>query len=135
MAQQACNLNPRQNLHSIYTLPKKERFNEGLDDVRSNAKLSHVNAKNLQTLNNQKNATGPRSVFSSHYGSAKGSRVKSAASNRKSILSVSTHTATVEAHKRRIIDAVNQLNEEELTKVSEMLRVAEQAEEEQKEKE
>ena len=134
MAQQACNLNPRQNLHSIYNLPKKERFNEGLDDVRSNAKLSQVNAKNLQTLN-QKNAQGPKSVFSSHYGSAKGSRVKSAASNRKSILSVSTHTATVEAHKKRIIDAVNHLNEEELTKVSEMLKVAEQMEEEQKEKE
>ena len=64
-------------------------------------------------------------MFSSHYGSAKGSRVKSAVSARKSILSVSTHTATIEAHKKRIINAVNNLNEEELTKVSEMLKVAE----------
>ena len=55
-------------------------------------------------------------------------------SARKSILSVSTHTATIEAHKKRIINAVNNLNEEELTKVSEMLKVAEQMEEEQKEK-
>ena len=39
--------------------------------------------------------------------------------------SVSTHTATIEAHKRRIISAVNELNEEELEKVSEMLKVAE----------
>ena len=43
---------------------------------------------------------------------------------------MSTHTATIEAHKKRIIDAVNHLNEEELTKVSEMLKVAEQMEEE-----
>lgn len=47
---------------------------------------------------------------------------------------MSTHTANIEAHKKRIIDAVNHLNEEELTKVSEMLKVAEQMEEEQKEK-
>ena len=47
---------------------------------------------------------------------------------------MSTHTATIEAHKKRIINAVNNLNEEELTKVSEMLKVAEQMEEEQKEK-
>ena len=132
MAQQACNLNPKQHLHSIYNLPKKERFNEGLEDVRSHAKLSTVNSKNLQALN-QKNSQGPKSVFSSHAGS-RASRVRSAVGSRKSILSVSTHTATIEAHKKRIIDAVNHLNEEELTKVSEMLKVAEQMEEEQKEK-
>ena len=56
--------------------------------------------------------------------------MKSAVGSRKSILTVSTHTATIEAHKKRIIDAVNHLNEEELTKVSEMLKVAEQMEEE-----
>ena len=134
MAQQACNLNPKQHLHSIYNLPKKERFNEGLEDVRSHAKLSTVNSKNLQALD-RKNSQGPKSVFSSHVGGSKAaSRVKSAVGSRKSILTVSTHTATIEAHKKRIIDAVNHLNEEELTKVSEMLKVAEQIEEEQKEK-
>lgn len=52
MAQQACNLNPQTNLHTIYNIPKKkERFNEGLDDVRSHAKLSNVNAKNLKAFN------------------------------------------------------------------------------------
>ena len=60
--------------------------------------------------------------------------MKSAVGSRRSIISVSTHTANIEAHKKRIIDAVNHLNEEELTKVSEMLKVAEQMEEEQKEK-
>ena len=61
-------------------------------------------------------------MFSSRYGSAvNGIRVKSAAGSRRSLLSVSTHAAKVETHKRRIIEVVNNLNDEELEKVSGML--------------
>ena len=61
-------------------------------------------------------------MFSSHYGGTIDRiRVKSAAKSRRSILSVSTHAAKRETHKRRIFEAVNSLNDEELQKVSSML--------------
>ena len=53
---------------------------------------------------------------------SRASRVKSALNSRKSI---GSRQAIIESHKKRIIDAVNNLNEEELEKVSEMLKVAE----------
>ena len=100
-------------------------------------KLSQVSAKNLEAFN-QKNTLkgGPRSVFSSHY--SKASRVKSAAASRKSksiAQSYSTHQARIDSHKQKIIEAVNELNEEELERVSEMLKVAEQIQKEENENE
>merc|ERR1712151_693245 len=89
----------------------------------SNMKLSTVSAHNLHKFNKQneqKHGKGPTSVFSSHV--SRGSRVKSALHSRKSIPS---RSAIIDSHKKRIIEAVNNLNEEELEKVSEMLKVAE----------
>lgn len=92
-------------------------------------KLSHVSAHNLHQLNiknaGQAAKTGPKSVFSSHY--SKGTRVKSALGSRKSATSslYASHQATIESHKKKIIEAVNSLNAEELEKVSEMLKIAE----------
>ena len=130
MANKALNLNPKENnAHKIYQKfpckpAKQERFNEEYDDVVSNARSSQFNAKNLNDFNRQNQAKkiGPRSVFSSHY--SKASRIKSAAASRKQpsvTPSYSTHQATIESHKKKIIDAVNNLTEEELEKVSEML--------------
>ena len=58
---------------------------------------------------------------------SKASRLKSATGSRKSIsvAQYSTHQQTIEDHKRKIIEAVNNLTEDELEKVSEMLRIAE----------
>ena len=132
MANKALNLNPKENnAHKIYQKfpgkpAKQERFNEEYSDVVSNARLSQFNAKNLNDFNKQnqikKSQDGPRSVFSSHY--SKASRVKSAVASRKQhsiASSYNTHMAIVESHKKKIIDAVNNLTEEELEKVSEML--------------
>lgn len=137
MGKSVLNLNPRRiNSHSLYQLQpapvKKERFNENPDEVVSNMKLSTVSAANLHRFNKEagKQAQGPKSVFSSHAsGLSRSIRAKSAFGGRKSVSGTgsayATRSSVIESHKKRIIDAVNQLNEEELEKVSEMLKVAE----------
>ena len=132
MGKTAVNLNPRRiNSYSIYAIQptKQARFNEDYDEICSNMKLSTVSVGNLHKLNKQNDArqgNGPRSVFSSH--ASKGSRIKSAlGGSRKSVPNSNyvSRSSIVESHKKRIIEAVNNLNEEELEKVSEMLKVAE----------
>lgn len=134
MGKSVLNLNPRRiNSHSLYQLQppvKKERFNEDHDEVVSNMKLSTVSAANLHRFNKEsgKQAQGPRSVFSSHAsGLSRSIRAKSAFGGRKSVSgsAYASRSTVIESHKKRIIDAVNNLNEEELEKVSEMLKVAE----------
>jgi len=93
-------------------------------------KLSTVSVGNLHRFNREagKQGQGPRSVFSVNAsGASRSIRAKSAFGGRKSVSgsNYGTRSSVVESHKKRIIEAVNNLNEEELEKVSEMLKVAE----------
>lgn len=73
--------------------------------------MSNATKNSVFSRFSQNKSSAKRSVAGGKSGSASGIRV------RKSI--------GAEKHKKRIMDVVNQLNEEELEKVSEMLRVSE----------
>lgn len=104
---------------------KNERFNEELESVTKSIKEQAASIKNLGQLRDATSRRGPGSVYS--LASSRVSRPKSS-----SHVSVNVRNAlqkqgisNSDMHKKRIMDVVEQLNEEELEKVSEMLRESE----------
>lgn len=137
------------NLNSHTSLPQKqERFNEQLDTRSTGSRGNlhdHMSSKNLAAF--QKSRTSlkvigtpshmrklpsqaslnPRSVFSQSRFSSRRMPDADAKSYASSVFKSGNARRSIaaEMHKKKILEVVNGLSEDELEKVSEMLRVSE----------
>lgn len=95
--------------------------------------LKVVGTPNLNaTASSRCSASQRASIFSYHSGRKAGAEAQGAGSEARSQRSAASYcsgvrvhrSAAAEQHKRRILDVVNQLNDEELERVSEMLKAS-----------
>lgn len=118
-------LKKRSTGHSVYNMPfvKKERFNEEFDS-KSVGKQSMLNAKSLSTLNRNKFKMPEQR---SNAGSTITQSVKESIKikDSSSIFTKSVIKRAAEQHRKKILEVVNNLNDDELEKISEMLRQSE----------
>lgn len=115
---------------SLYQLPKRERFNEDFD-AKTVSKHSVLTNKNLSVFNKHQVARSQAgSQIESVYQSValKNESQKSIVPKdmTSSIPSKKFERGSAEQHRKRILEVVNNLTEEELEKISEMLKQTEE---------
>ena len=102
---------------------KNERFNEEFDtkSLRSASQVSAANLKKAFGVGGDRKAYINKSIASHQSVFSRHSRPKSSGNVCMSMRS-GMGSAAAEVHKKRILEVVDQLNEDELEKVSEMLK-------------
>ena len=96
------------------------RFNEEIDQpsLKGSLALSSRNVAQLKTVQNNEYGGTAQSVRSSHLQKSVRSRAIMSAKSRSSVLA----KTQAEGHRKKIVDLVNNLSDQELEKVSQILR-------------